>query len=175
MPASTIAIAGLSGSQVDVIDNSLITFNPDEQAAFGWTTATADLGTGGDTALLITNVSSSKHLHIARAFIWVDVHTQILFTTPAFATFTGTAVTGIPLNRAGISIAPATAFADETGNGSDNVFARTSSNELTTGQQGQWIELDGKLTLGYRDSFGIDVVADSAAFYTFVLGYFHDN
>lgn len=172
MPASEIAIAGLSGSQVDVIGHSLITFNPDEQEAFGWTSATEDLGTGGDTALLITNVSTSKTLHIVRAYIWTDVHTAVLFTLPTFATFTGTAVVGVPLNRQKISVAPATAWAKETGNASNNVFARISSNELTTGQQGQWIDLKGKVQLGFRASLGIDVVENSAAFYSFVLGYY---
>ncbi len=88
MPASDNAISGLSSNQVDVIDHSLITFEPDEQEVFTWTTVTEDLGTGGDTALLITNVSDSKTLHIIRAYIWVAEHTQILFTLPTFATFT---------------------------------------------------------------------------------------
>ncbi len=169
MPASEIAIAGLSGNQVDVVSNSLLTFEPDESQVFAWTSATADID-AGDTALLITNLSSSKTLHIVRAYVWSDVHTQVLFTLPTFATFTGTAVVGVPLNRQKISIAPATAWADETVNGSENVFVRTSSNELTTGQQGQWVDLDGKVQLGFRDSMGIDIVAESAAFNTFVLG-----
>lgn len=172
MPASEIAIAGLNGPQVDVVNNSLLTFEPDETEVFGWTTVSTDPGTGGETALLITNISTSKTLHIVRAYIWSDAHTQVLFTLPSFATFAGTAVVGIPLNRQKISIAPATAFADETANTSNNVFARTSSNELTTGQQGQWIDLDGKVQLGFRDSFGIDVVANIANFNTFVLGFY---
>ena len=177
MPASEIAIAGLSGNQVDVIQkatNTLVTYNPDEENAFGWTTVTADIA-GGETALFITNVSSAQHLHIKRLYIFSDKHTQILLTLPPFAAFTGTAVVGVPLNRAGARVAPATAYADETGNDSSNVFARISTNELDTGQFGEWVELDGQVILGHRDSIGIDIVVDGAAFYAFVLGYFHDN
>jgi len=174
MSLDELRVMGASGSQVEVERNSLLTYNPDEAEAFAWTSATANLAAGG-TAILVTNVSTSKHLHIQRAYIYSDVHSAVLLTLPAYATFTGTAITGIPLNRSAISIAPAIAWGNETGNASDGVFARTSTTELDTGQYGEWIELNGIVKLGYRDSFAMDIVADSGAFYSMVLGYFHDN
>ena len=173
MSLDELRIVG-SGNTLNVVGDhdALLTFKPDEPEGFAWTSATANID-AGDTALLVTNLSTSKHLHIVSAYIFSDVHTQILFTTPSFATFTGTAVVGVPLNRGAISVAPATAFADETINGSGNVFARTSTNELTTGQFGQTLELGGKLKLGFRDSIGIDIVAESTAFYAMILGYYH--
>lgn len=174
MSIDKLRIMGSSGSQLEIRDNSLLTYEPDEVQAFSWTSATAVIA-AGETALFLTNRSSSKKLHIVRAFVYSDVHSQILFTTPQYGTFTGTVVVGAPLNRGAISIAPATAYADETGNDSGNVFARISTTELDTGQYGEWLELDGKLILGYRDSIGIDIVANSAAFYAMILGYYRDN
>ncbi len=175
MGLEEIPLIGASGSQAEVDKReALLTFNVDEKQYFGWTSVTADID-AGDTAILITNDSDSKHLHIVRAYIYTDVHTQVLFNLPSFGTFTGTAIAGIPLNRAAISVAPATAWGDETGNDSSNVLARLSTNELTTGQFALWAEFDGKVKLGFHDSFSIDIVAEPAAYYSFVLGYFHDN
>jgi len=171
MAAEDYRIMGLSGSQVDVIGNSLVTYEPDITEAFAWTTATANIA-GGACALLVTNRSSSKDLYIARAYIFSDKAGAVLFTLPTYGAFTGTAVTGIPLNRSAISIAPATAYANETVNTSENVFARISTTELDTGQYGEWLELDGKVQLGYRDSIGIDIVVDSGAFYSMIIGYY---
>ena len=174
MSLNTITLSGSSGSQVDVRNNALLTYIPDEVQGFSWTSATADID-AGDTALLVTNLSTSQNLHIARAYVYSDVHTQVLFTLPIFGIFTGTAVTGIPLNQSAKSVAPVTAWADETGNASGNVFARISTTELDTGQYGEWLELDGKVILGYRDSIGIDIVAESGAFYSCIIGYFRDK
>ena len=169
-----IHLQGRSGSQLDVQRDAMLVQSADKREPFSWTSVTADIA-GGETALLITNLSDSKHLHIVRAYCFSDVETAILFTLPAFGAFAGTAVVGQALNRTGITIAPATAYADETVNASDGVFARIYTNEATGSQKGIWIELDGLVKLGVRDSFGIDIVVDSGAFYTFVLGYFHTH
>lgn len=180
MHTNELALMGPSSSQIDVVKNTedspnaVLVNRTVEPEAFSWTTVTANIDLT-DTAILITNLSTAKHLHIVRAYIWVDVHTAVDLNLPDYGTFTGTAVTGIPLNRRSISIAPALAYADETGNGNENTFARISTNELATGQQGQFIELDGKVKLGYRDSFSMDIVAESGAFYSMVIGYYHNN
>ena len=172
MSLEKLSIMGSSGSQVEVKRNAMLIHRLDKTEGFGWTTVTADIA-AGETAVLVTNLSTTKHLHIVKAFAFSDVHSALLLNLPTFATFTGTAVVGIPLNRAAISIAPATAWADETGNGSENTFARVSTNELSTGQHGVTIELGDIVKLGYRDSFSIDIVANSTAFYTAVIGYYH--
>ncbi len=171
MNLDKLSIIGSSGSQVEVERDALQIYTPDETEGFSWTTATADI-VAGETAILVTNLSTTKVLRITQAYIFSDVHSAILLNLPTFATFTGTAVVGIPLNRSSISIAPATAYADETGNGSENTFARISTNELTTGQHGVSVDLKGMVALGYRDSFSMDIVAESAEFYSMVMGYY---
>ncbi len=172
--SNEITLAGYSGSQADIYENALVIQDQDEGEAFSWTTVTADI-TVNETMLLVTNNSSTKHLHIVRAFVFVDVTTAIEFFMPVYGTFTGTAVAGIPLNRAGINVAPALAYADETGNTQSNVFLRIATNELATGQHGQWVEFGHNLALGYHDSLAVNVVAESVAFYTAFIGYFHNN
>ncbi len=171
--SNEITLAGYSGSQVDLYENALLTQDQDEREPFSWTTVTADIDLT-DNGLIVTNNSTSKHLHIIRAFVFIDVTTAIEFYMPVFATWTGTAVTGIPLNRAGINIAPATALSDANV-AQANVILRIATNELTTGQHGQWVEFGDNLALGYHDSLAFDIVAESTAFYSAFIGYFHNN
>ena len=172
MSLDELRIMGSSGSQLEVQRNALLIHTPDEAEAFSWTSATADIDLT-DTAILVTNLSTTKHLHIVQAYIYVNATTAILLNLPSFATFTGTAVVGIPLNRSSISVAPATAWSDETGNSNENTFARVTTNELTTGQHAVLINLEGMVKLGYRDSFSMDIVAEPTSFYSMVMGYYH--
>ena len=168
-------LAGRDGQLLNVnARGSAQIYHAEEPEAFGWTSITKNID-ANDTAILITNTSTSKHLHIVRAYAYTDVPSAIDFFLPAYAAFTGTAITGVPLNRTSVTVAPVVALGDTTGDTLANILATLYTNETTTDQFGVWLELDGLLTLGYHDSFGIAFVAEPAVTNSAVIGYFHDN
>ena len=144
--------------------------------AYSWTAVTADLAAGA-TALLVTNTSTTKKLHITKVYIYVDVPSVIKVHCPAYVAPAGTSVVGVNMNRSKGSLAEAVATANETNNvfAQTNVILSVASNELTTDQYGQWLDFEGALILGYHDSVGVDVIADSAAFQCSIFGYYHED
>ena len=168
-------LIGRTGKIMEVNTNgAAVTCAIEEPETFGWTSVSKDID-ANDTAILLTNDSSSKHLHIVRAYAYTNVPSAIDFFLPAFAAFTGTAITGIALNRTGVTVAPVTALGDTTGDTLANIFATLYTNELTTDQFGIWLELGGDLVLGYHDSFGIAMVAEPTLTNSAIIGYFHNN
>ncbi len=174
----TMNIFGRTGNLADVNSEGAIYIKkPDEIEAYAWTTATADID-AGDTAFLICNTSTSKHLHIVRAFVRVDVATELDWHFPSYSdSFSGTAVTGIPLNRQKTSSAPPVlAYADETANSQANLFMtnylHVATNGQTTCSVGQWIDFGGMIVLGYHDSLAVDIGSEPGAFNLALFGYF---
>jgi len=168
-------IIGRTSQTMDVrSDGAVSTHKVEEDEAFGWTSVTANID-ANDTAILVTNDSTTKHLHIVSMYAYADAPTAVDFFTPAYATITGTAITGIALNRSAVTIAPATALGDTTGDTLANIFATLYTNETTTDQHGVWLQLDGLLVLGYHDSAAIAIVAEPAVTNAAIIGYYHDN
>jgi hypothetical protein len=142
--------------------------------AFSWTAVSADLA-GGDTGLLVCNDDPDRLLHVDSLYVWSDVPTQFKIHFPVYsASFDGTAVTGLNLNRTSNVTALATAFADETANAfvAANTVLTIKTNELTTDQFGIIIRNLNGIILGYHDSVAVDVVADSAAFECSIWAYY---
>ncbi len=168
-------IIGRTGQTMDIRgDGAVTTHRVEEDEAFGWTSATANID-ANDTVILVTNNSDTKHLHIEQMYVYSDVPSALDFFSPAFATFTGTAITGVAMNRAATTVAPVTALGDTSGDTLANIFATLYSNETAGDQHGVWLNLDGGLILGYHDSAAIAIVAASAVANGYISGYFHDN
>ena len=168
-------IVGSSGQNLDVrSDGAVPLFQAEENEVFSWTSVTADID-ANDTVILVTNDSTTKHLHITDMYVYSDVPSAIDFFTPAFATFSGTAITGIALNRTGVTVAPATALGDSAGDTLANIFATLFTNETVTDQFGVWLRLNGLLSLGFHDSAAIAIVEASAVSNSVIMGYYHDN
>ena len=81
--------------------------------AFVWTAITADID-AGDTALLVANKSASENLVIEAILVRCDVEGQAKIHCPAVATWAGTTVVGMNLNRNFANNANAVAYADES-------------------------------------------------------------
>ena len=177
MPDAITIMGNTGGNQAYVTDKgALWTGSPDKTEVYMWNTVSTDIAAAG-TALLICNNSDTKHLHIIRAYVWADVATEIDFHLPVYsASFTGTAVAAVPINRQAKGIdAPMVAWDNETANDQTALIATIHTNETATDIFGNWVELDGLLVLGYHDSLAIDIVADSAAFNAVVIGYFEND
>lgn len=142
--------------------------------AYSWTAVSADID-AGDTALLIVNTDPDRSLNIDSLYVWSDVATQFKIHFPVYsASFTGTAVTGLNLNRISNKTALASAYADETANVlvAANTVLTLRTNELATDQFGIVMRSIDGIILGYHDSIAIDVVAESAAFECTIWGYY---
>jgi hypothetical protein len=142
-------------------------------SAYSWTSVSADLA-AGDTAILLCNDDPTRKLHVDMVYMYSDVPTQFKFHYPAYAAWSGTAITGINFNRSSNEIALASCYADEVTNtfAATNVFLTTRSNELTTDQFGVNLSFRNSVILGYHDSIAVDIIADSAAFEATIWGYF---
>ena len=168
-------VTGRTGSVLDVrADGAVPLYEANEPEAFSWTSVTVDPA-ANDTIIYVRNDSTSKHLHITDMYIYSDVPSAIDFFLPAYVVATGTAITGVCLNRANVTVAPATALGITTGDTLANIFATLYTNETTTDQWGQWLRTDGLLVLGYHDAVGIAIVAAATNSQAAVFGYFHDN
>lgn len=161
-------------------DGGLLTRVPDELEAYAWNAVSANID-AGDTAILVCNDSTSKHLHIVKAYIRTDVAAQVDWHVPAYGTWAGTAITGVPLNRqrSASSTAPATAKADETGNTQGSIILTTyqhvAVNAQTTCSVAQWVDFGGLVVLGYHQSIAADLIDEPGAFECTIWGYFEDN
>lgn len=144
--------------------------------AYSWKAVNANID-ATDTALLVRNDSSTRYLVIEKLYVWSDVPTAIHVHLTSRAAFTaaGTAVTGVNLNTTIQNVAPATAFGDETANTQGNIILTLETNELTTDQFGIAYDFDGSLILGQNGCIAVDLVAESAAFETTIIGYYIDK
>ena len=143
--------------------------------SYSWTAVSADID-AGDTALLVCNDSTTKHLYISDIYVWADVATQFKIHFPAYVTPAGTAVIGLNLNRTSGKLAEATAKADETANvfAAANVLLTLRNDEGGTEGQTQRVNLQGAVILGYHDCIAVDIIAESGAFEVTIMGYYHD-
>lgn len=141
--------------------------------AYSWTAVSANID-AGDTGLLVCNDSRDKKLHITKIYMYADVSTQFKIHCPAYPSLSGTAVVGNNLNRSMNNVAPASAYADETGNtfAAANTVLTVNSNEVGTDEFGVWADFEGALILGYHDSVAVDIIAEPGAFECTVFGYF---
>ena len=155
-------------------DGAASTHRVEEDEAFSWTAGTV-VPTTADTIILVTNDSTTKHLHITSMYLYTDIATTLDFFSPAYGTFTGTAITGIALNRTAVTVAPATALGITSGDTLANIFATLYTRETATDQEGIWLHLDGLMVLGYHDSVGIAIVGNAGTSNAAIFGYYHDN
>ena len=168
-------LQGRDGSLLNVSNEGAAhVYKYEEPEMFSWTSVTADID-ANDTVILLTNDSTTKHLHIVRAYAYTDVPSAVDFYAPAYAAITGTAITGVCLNRTAITTAPVTCLGDTTGDTLTNILATLYTNETTTDQNGVWLNLDGLLILGYHDIFAIALVAEPTVTNSAIFGYFHNN
>jgi len=178
-------IAGRTGNILNVVSKGRLPVQASGESEFAasswidgdaycWATATADIA-ATETAILLCNNSTTKHLHIVKAYMYSDVPTQLQWHFPAYPTLAGTAITGVNLNRTSKNVAPASCYADETGNTQANIFMTVSTNEVTGDQRGLWLDFESAIILYYHDCIAMDVVADGAAFEAAIFGYFHTH
>jgi hypothetical protein len=147
----------------------------EEGWAFAWNAVSADID-AGDTALLLTNTSTLRKLRIGKVYLYCDVEQQFDIHLPAYsASFTGTTVTGVCLNKTINRTAEATAYADETANSQGSIITTLHSNELATDQFGILYDFEGAVILGYRDSIAVDLINEPGAFEATLLGWYEDN
>ncbi len=137
--------------------------------AFTWSNVTYDPA-AGDTILLIKNTSPTLGLIIQHFSIGSDVNTVATIHSPTCAIPTGTAVTGVNLNRQSGKTAEATAICDETTNSQANVM----HNVYVLANTSTPINTEGSLILGLNDCVAVDFVADVGACYVSIKGYYHD-
>jgi hypothetical protein len=142
--------------------------------AYSWNSVSYNM-TAADTVLLIANESPTRLLVINRIYVWSDVPTSIDVHFPAKATWTGTAVTGVNLNRASSKVAAATAITDETGQATQGpIYITLQTNEATGAQFAIDFYTDDVPILGKDDAIGVDMAGNAAAYECTIIGYFID-
>ena len=178
--AGTITLIGASNSQkANVADNALLVrpYDDFEYAkaqgdAYSWSSLTYDPD-ANDTILGVQNNSSTKHLYIHQITVTCDTITQFVVHTESGVTMTGTAVTGVNLDRSCTTLAAATAKADETGNGQQAAgytgriyTARVGANGLVV------LEPKGSIILPNDWMIGVDFTTAATAGNVSIIGYF---
>ena len=140
--------------------------------AYIWTGDTYNYD-AADTILLLRNDATDKNLIITDIWIRGDTETDadIHFTSGAAFTPTGTAVTGVNLNRNSTNTAEATCIRDETANTQGNVFLALRISADTE----YHVDTKGMVILGYHNSIGVDFVTDGGEAYVSIAGYYEDK
>lgn len=138
--------------------------------AYSWSNVSYDYA-AGDTILLVRNESSTEKLHIDRMRIHGSTATEIVIHCPTVAfTPTGTAVTGVNLNRISGKTASATAKANETQNTQGDVIMRAAIAGSATNSER--FDIGEAVILGNGQSIGVDFVSDGSACRVTILGHF---
>ena len=141
--------------------------------AFSWNSVSY-VPAAGDTILLVNNDSDSRLLVINRIYLYSDVPTAVDIHFPAAATWAGTAVTGVNLNRTSNKVAPAASYTDETGNTQGTICITLHTNEVATDQFSIDFPTGDAIVLGEDDSIGIDLVANAGEEECTIIGYYID-
>lgn len=137
--------------------------------AYSWTNATYDY-TAADTVLLVKNTSSSLNLIIESITLGGDTETAVTIHAPTCASPTGTAVTGVNLNRKfSTTPASATAKVNESTNSQGEVIITVQID----GSQSSFVDLNDSVILGVNDCIAVDYVTDGGACYVTIMGYYH--
>jgi hypothetical protein len=178
--SGSIAIIGASNSEtVNVEDNALLVrpHSAFDQAiadgnAYSWSSLTYDY-TAIDTILGVQNTSSTLDLYIQDIWINGDTASQVVVHTASGVTMAGTnAVVGVNLDRSDSSLAPATAFDDETGNtGSVAYTGRVYVGRIAADVPFH-LHVGGAIILPYDWMIGVDITAEGAAGNVTIHGYF---
>jgi len=141
--------------------------------AYAWCNVSANID-ATDTGLLVRNDSKTRLLVIDTIFLWVDVATAVQIHCPGPGiTLAGTVVTGENLSRSSNKTAPASAYADETGNTQANIIKTVFVPDGSTLPH-TVVDVKGAVVLSYDESIALDVVAESVAYNFTVWGYFVD-
>ena len=138
------------------------------ERAYSWSNATYDYD-AADTILLVKNTSTDNDLVIEDMHVGGDTETEVIIHCPTCSTPTGTAVTGVNLNRKSNKTADATAKADETTNSQANVIKKI----LINGNNSEFIDFKGAIVLGLNDCIAVDFVTNGGACYVTIRGYYH--
>ena len=180
-----ITIHGADGNVVEVIDGHLSVIadvesefeqvSERDSLSFTWTAVTADPGTGGDTVLLVQNISSTLLLHIEDVVFSSDVATEIdiHLTDKAALTHSGTNVVPICLNQASLrdGTTLSTATADEANNVQGNIV-----DTQQVGVDDPYIRsFGGALILGQNGIVAVDVTADTTGVSCSISGYYKET
>jgi len=138
--------------------------------SYSWTNVTYNY-TAGDTILLVKNTSITANLIIDKIVVSGDVETEVVIHSPTCTTPTGTAVTGVNLNRTSSLTASATAKANESTNSQANPIwkGRIDGNSTLN------IELHGSIILGLNNCIAIDFTTVGSACNVTILGYYHST
>lgn len=177
-----IMLRGTSDGSLAEVEDGALVVNPlsdFEKAvangdAYSWTNATYDPG-AHDTILAVQNDSTTRDLHIVKAWVNTDAAGQFVVHTSSGVTMAGTAVVGVNLNRGSANVAAATAECNETGNGQQ---AAAYTGRIMTGFVATnglvEINLTG-LVLPYGWNVGIDLTAAATGSVMTIWGYFKDR
>ncbi len=180
---SIITLRGASDGSIADVSSSRLHVRPQtdwEKAiadgdAYAWTSATYDYD-ALDTILGVQNDSATRDLLIYKAWVNSDTASQFVLHTSSGVTMTGTAVVGVNLNRGSTKVAPATAKANETGNGQQ---AASYTGRIVTGYVAAdgliEVNLAGALLLPYGYNVGIDLTSAATASVMTIWGYFRDK
>jgi len=138
--------------------------------AYSWSNATYDY-TALDTILLVKNEDPDRYLRIGPIWISGDTATEFIVHCPTCATPTGTAVTGVNLDRRSNNIAKATAIGNESTNSQANVILRGR------GLANFSFDFDffGAIVLGEDQCIAVDFTTDGGAANITILGYYQDR
>ena len=180
--SGTLNIIGPNGQLALVEDAALATREQSDylQAvqdgdAYSWSSLTYDPDAAA-TILGVENNSATRNLHIQEIHFQSDTASQIVVHAATGATMAGTAVVGVNLNRNSGNVAPATAKADETGNGG---AAASYVDRLYTGRLAAdgniIIRVGGVIWLPNDHMIGIDLTTAATAANATIIGYFKDR
>jgi hypothetical protein len=137
------------------------------QMAFSWSNVTYDYA-ALDTILLVKNEDPERILRIGPVWISGDTASEFIVHAPVCATPTGTAVTGVNLDRRSKNIAKATAVGDETTNTQANVLMRGRG----LANFAFYFDFYGSIVLGEDDCIAVDFTTDGVATNVTILGYY---
>ena len=139
--------------------------------AFSWTNATYDYD-AADTILTVCNDHTGGwKLNIEAVDCSGDTATQIQIHLPSYATWAGTAVTGVNLNADSGETAVATAKCDETGQATQGSVVGGGTIPVSETIR-FWLP---RVSLGYHKAIGVDYVAAGTAAIVTIYGYYSAN
>ncbi len=184
MIAEATNIAGSTGSTANVTDGAL-QINPRSEfdqavldgRAFSWSSMTYDPD-ANDTILGVENNSTTHLLKIGRILVSSDTASMIQVFIGKGVTMTGTAVTGVNLNRSSGRTAEATAIRDETGNGAQAAsyvgatYAQILQKQVAASTL---VEVDlgaAAVVLPYDGMIGVDLTTAATAANITMIGWF---
>jgi hypothetical protein len=138
----------------------------DNGQTYSWQNLTYDYA-AAETILLVKNTSTMT-LYIDRIRCSGDTATEVVIHSPVCDTPTGTAVTGVNLNRMSGNVAGAIAKANESTNSIANAITR----QLVTANTTILFEYEGMIALGQNNCIAVDFVANGGSAFVTIIGWF---